>query len=283
MDDEIDLRDVYHYVRKAIGNGIHVVWKSRRLIISTFLIAALVAGLAAFIMTPIYKASCIIALGNYGDPIYTNEVMAKEILISDEYLLEAIDKLNLDIPLEKFNEFRESIEITRNITGNTFEISIETPDKQNATAIITQIVSIFLNRSEENYNKYNASLSDNLAITKENLAVLDKDINQTRYVLRNIDKIPGITQEQLELSHSRTLENLQNAETRRAGLLDQYIEFKRQLDFMENARILLISEEPTEPIRPQKILMIAIGGMLGLLVGIIAAFLREGRGRRPTR
>lgn len=282
MDDEIDLRDVYHYVRRTIGNGLHVVWKSRRLIISTFLIAALVAGLAAFMMTPIYRASCIIALGNYGDPIYTNNVTATEILISDEYLMEAIDRLDLEVPPEKFNEFREGIEITRNINGNIFELSIETPDLQNATLIIKQIVSIYLNRSEENYNKYNKSLSDRMVITQENLDTINKDINQTRDVLRNIDKIPGITQEQLELSHSRTLENLQNAESRRAGLLDQYLELKRQRDFMENARILLMSEEPTEPIWPPKARIIAIGGMLGLLVGIFMAFLREGREKRPT-
>ena len=279
MDDEIDLREIFQFVRRVLSKGLHVVWKSRLLIISIFMIAVLVAGLISFTMTPVYKASCIIALGNYGDPINTNDVMVKELMLSDEYLLEVIDRLNLDVPPEEFMGFKESIEITKNITGNIFEISVETPDQQNATAIITQIVSIFLNRSEESYSKYNKSLSDKLAIAQGNLDVLDKDINQTREVLRNIDKLPGITQEQLELSHSRTLENLQNAESRRAGLLDQYIELKRQLDFMENIRVLLISEEPMQPMSSHKIRIVAIAGILGLMIGIFAAFLREGLGR----
>jgi uncharacterized protein involved in exopolysaccharide biosynthesis len=230
-------------------------------------------------MTPVYKASCIIALGNYGDPINTNDITVKELMLSDEYLLEVIDTLNLDVPPEKFEDFKGSIEITKNITGNIFEISIETPDQQNATAILTQIVSTSLNHSEESYSKYNKSLSDKLAITQRNLDVLDRDINQTREVLRNIGKLPGITQEQLELSHSRTLENLQNAESRRASLLDQYLELKRQSDFMENIRVLLISEEPMQPISSHKIRYVAIAGILGLMIGIFAAFLREGRGR----
>lgn len=279
MEDEIDLRDAFHLVRRVLGNGLHVVWKSRRLIISIFMIAVLVAGLISFAMTPVYRASCVISLGNYGDPINTNGAMAKELMLSDEYLFEVIDRLHLDVPPEKFAGFKEGIWITKNITGNIFEISIETPDKQNATAIITQIVSTFDNRSEESYVKYNKSLSDKLAITQGNLDVLDKDINQTRDVLRNIDKMPGITQEELELSHSRTLENLQNAESKRASFLDQYIELKRQSDFTENVRVLTLSEEPTLPVSSHKIRIVAIAGILGLLIGLIAAFRREGLGR----
>ena len=169
-----------------------------------------------------------------------------------------------------------NIEITKNITGNIFEISIETPDRQNSTAIISQIVSTYLNRSNESYSKYNKSLSDKLAITQGDLDVLDKDLNQTREVLRNIDKIPDVTQDQLELSHSRTLESLQNAESRRASLLDQYIELKRQSDFMENVRVLTISAEPTQPISSHKIRIVAIAGILGLMIGLFAAFLRRG-------
>ena len=281
MDDEIDLRDVFHFSRRVLGNGLHIIWKSRRLIISIFMIAVLVAGLISFAMTPVYKASCVIALGNYGDPIYTNDVLAKELLLSDEYLLGVIDTLNLDVPSTEFMKFKENIEIT-NITGSVFEISVETTDRQNATKIVIEMVSSFINHSETQYGKYNKLLSDKMVITEENLDVLDKDINQTRTVLRNIDKLPGTTtQEQLELSHSRTLENLQNAESKRASMLDQYIELKRQLDFMENARVLMRSEEPTEPIWPRKALIAAIGGILGLMIGIFEAFRREGL-RRPN-
>jgi uncharacterized protein involved in exopolysaccharide biosynthesis len=275
MEDEIDLRDAFHFVGRILRNGLQVVWKNRILIISIFIIAVLVAGLISFTITPLYRASCIIAVGNYGDPIYTNATMAKEFMLSDECVLQVIDTLNLDVPPEKLRGFKENIKITKNITTDVWELSIETQDQQNATKVVTEIALNIINRSEYNYIKYNKFISEKIELTQKNIEAIDKDISLTREVLRNIDQLPGITQEQLELSHSRTLESLQNAESKRAALFDQYMELKRQLDFMEKTRILMISEEPTQPVWPRKAMIVGYAGFLGLIIGIIAAFLRR--------
>lgn len=268
MDDEIDLRDIFR-----------VLWKSRFLIIGIFMVAVLVTGLASLAMPSIYRASCTVALGNFSDPIYTTGPMATSLMLSDELLMDAIDQLHLDVPPEKFKGFKDGIEI-KQLTDNVLMISVETSDQQNATKIVEKMVQIFVNLSEKNYNKYQDHLSAKMAIIQENLAVVERQINQTSEVLRNIDTLPGISQEQLELSHSRTLEYLQNEESRHSSLLGQYIELKRQMDVLENTRILSISEEPFARVRPQRILIVAVGGMLGLMIGIFAAFLREGLRRR---
>jgi len=33
---------------------------------------------------------------------------------------------------------------------------------------------------------------------------------------------------------------------------------------------------PTEPVKPRRLMIISVAGMLGLMVGIFAAFLKEG-------
>ena len=58
MDDEIYLRDIFG-----------VLWKGRFLIIGIFMIFVLVAGVISVLAPPLYENSCIIALGNFGEPI----------------------------------------------------------------------------------------------------------------------------------------------------------------------------------------------------------------------
>ncbi len=52
MEDEIDLRDIFG-----------VLWKRRLLIVGTFIIAVLLAGVISFAVPPVYKVSSIIAIG----------------------------------------------------------------------------------------------------------------------------------------------------------------------------------------------------------------------------
>jgi len=271
MDDEIDLRDIFS-----------VLWKSRSLIIIVFLIAVLVSGLVSLAMPSIYRASCTVALGNFEDPIYANGPMAINLMQSDEMLLDVINQLHLDVLPEEFKGFKESIKAEQ-LTDNVLMISVETSDQQNATNIVEKIVQRFINISEKNYNKYQNHLSAQMVINQKNLAVIEGDINQTREVLRNLDKLPGTSQEQMELSHSRTLDYLQKEESLHTSLLDQNIQLKRQMDTIEKTRILAISEEPFVRVRPQRTLIVAIGGMIGLMIGIFAVFLREGLRRRADK
>ena len=57
MEDEIDLRDIFG-----------VLWKRRLLILGTFIVAVLLAGVISFAMPPVYKVSSIVAVGLYDDP-----------------------------------------------------------------------------------------------------------------------------------------------------------------------------------------------------------------------
>ena len=84
-----------------------------------------------------------------------------------------------------------------------------------------------------------------------------------------------------ELRISRTLEYLQGGESRRSTLLDRELELEKQLTLLRHLDVVQETREPIAPIESKKVLMIAVAGMLGLMVGVLAAFMRE-RLRRPV-
>lgn len=264
MDDEIDLRDI-----------VHVFWKSRFLIGGTFLVAILAATAISFALPLVYEVSSIVALGNFGDPIYTTQGSAQEIMLSDGFLLDVAKPLN--ISSSEFKSFKSSIKIEP-VKGsdNLLVISVETQDRQEGMKIIENIIKLFVNRSEESYSRQRKILLDQLASAQMRLMDVGNDTNQTRGVLKDLREAQGPSSEENELRFSRTLEYLNGEETRRSTLLDSYLSLQKQLYLLKNTEVVQEAREPVTPIKPQRTLVIAIAGMLGLMMGILAAFLREG-------
>jgi len=271
MEDEINLNDIFD-----------VLWRNRLMIIGVFIIAILVGGVISFAMPPIYRTSSIIALGNFAEPIYTSQSTALQIMQSDEFLIDVFKELNK--PPDKFRDFKDSIRIVA-VTGtdNLLKISVDSKSRQDDMETIQGIIQLFGNRSEWSYNLQMKILSDHLAVTKSNLDILNSDLNATRATLKNIQNntnASGETVQQTELRSSRMIEYLKIEEDDRQASLESYLDLNKQLTL---ARHLLVVQEPREPLIPvevQRIMIMAIAGMLGLIIGIFAAFLKGGFWRR---
>jgi len=85
----------------------------------------------------------------------------------------------------------------------------------------------------------------------------------------------------IELRISRTLDYLQSGESRRSTLLDRELELEKQLTLLRHLEVIQETREPVAPIESKKVVIVAVAGMLGLMVGVLAVFLREGL-RRPV-
>lgn len=272
MEDELYLRDIFR-----------ILWRGRYLIIGIFIIAVLAAGVISFaIMSPIYKASCIVALGNYGDPIYTSQDLAATVMLSDEYLLDVIEQLNFDVPPDEFRRFKNGIKIAPvQESSNLLAISAERENGQECVEIVETIVGLFVERSEDNYNKYTKLLYDDLASTQERLEFVETDLSQTREAFVELSNAPGDPMSENELRVSRTLDLLNSQESRRSSLLDHELDLQKQLTLLTHLEVVQAVRAPVAPLKSQKVLMVAVAGMLGLMVGVLAAFLRVGL-RRPV-
>jgi uncharacterized protein involved in exopolysaccharide biosynthesis len=272
MDDEIDLRDIFR-----------VLWKRRLLVIGVFMVAVLVAGAISFIMPPVYRVSSIIAVGNFDDPVYTSQASVKSIMLSDEFLLDVFEQISPNETGSEFMSFKGSVKVEPvKDSDRLIDISVETPDKQEGMNAVEKMVWLYANSSIDSYNKQKKILSDQLAIAQGRLEVIDMEINQTREALTSIQDSTGSSAVQAEMSFSRTLDRLNGMETQRSALIDHYLDLKKQLELISNLEVVSAAREPVSPIWPRKALIVAIAGMLGLMAGIFAAFLREGL-ERPAK
>jgi len=272
MEKEIYISDIFR-----------ILWKERYLIICIFMIALLAACVVSFvIMSPTYKASCIVALGNYGDPIYTSQDLAASIMLSDEYLLDVIEQLSFEVPQDEFRAFQKGIDIAPvGGSSNLLYISAERENGRECMEIVATIVGLFVERSEDSYNKYTKILYDDLASTQERLNFVERDLSQTHEALVELSNAPGDPMSENELRVSRTLDLLNSQESRRSSLLDHELALQTQLTLLRHQEVIQEAREPVAPIESKRLLIVAIAGMLGLMIGILVAFLREGL-RKPV-
>ena len=116
MEDEIDLRDIFG-----------VLWKRRLLILGTFIVAVLLAGVISFAMPPVYKVSSIVAVGLYDDPAYTSQASMKNVMLSDEFLLEVFEAITPNGTSSDFRTFKDDVKVEPvKDSDRLVEISIET-------------------------------------------------------------------------------------------------------------------------------------------------------------
>lgn len=264
MDDEIDLRDIFS-----------VLWKRRLLIAAIFLAFVAVAGLICFTTAPVYRVSSIIAVGNFEDPIYTSQVSARSIMLSDEFLLEVLEEIR-PVEFRDFDAFKESIRVEPiKDSDRLIEISVETTRKADGLKAVDMMVSLYANRSMDSYNKNKRILSDQLAEVQGSIKSKDLEIDLSREALENIRNSPGSSDVQAEMRFSRTLDRLGEMETQRYALMDRSLDLQKQLELLKHLEVVQPAKEPISPIGPRKILILAIGGMLGLLIGLFVAFLLE--------
>jgi capsular polysaccharide biosynthesis protein len=234
----------------------------------------LVAGAVSYALPPTYRASSIVALGNFDDTIYTSQDSARAIMLSDEYLLDVIDQLSFDVPQKKFWDFKDSIKISAVKGSNLLVISAESKKKQEAKEIVETMIGHFANISKESYDKHYNIISGNLANIQERLEPAEKDAQQTRNVLLNMGNTTAMTSTGDELEVLRSLDTLNSIESRRSNLLDREIDLKNKLVLFSNLEVIQGTKEPVSP-RSERILILTIAGMLGLMVGVLAAFLRQ--------
>jgi len=270
MEDEIDLRDIFG-----------VLWKRRLLILGTFIIAVLLAGVISFAMPPVYKVSSIIAIGYFDDPAYTSQASMKNVMLSDEFLLDVFEVISPNGNSSDFRTFKDSVEVEpARDSDRLVEISIETKKRKEGLKAVETMIERYSELSENSYNKQKKILEDQLSDAEQRLEVVNMEINQTREALQDMEETSGSsTAVQAEMRFSRTLDILNGKESQRSALMDRRMELDKQLLLIRNLEIVQPAKEPISPIWPRKALIVGIAGILGLMLGVMAAFLREGLAR----
>lgn len=271
MDEEIYLSDIVNYVKHFFS----ILYTQKFLILGCFVLAILLSGAFAMQQPQQYNSSVIIKMGNVSDPIYGNGFIVSKVLVSDEYIVKTMERENLGNDPLHVNSIKNNLKISPLTPDfNLLELSYLSTDINKSTRFIKSLTTVLINDTEAYHIRYKNQISEEYTEKQNQIIELDNDINATRNSLRVLDTTPGISQLQLELSHSRTLDSLNSMMTRKSNLTSNLQDLKIRLEVMENTKIVVVSSDAQEE-KSSKVTTILIAGIIGLLIGIFAGFVRE--------
>ena len=172
---------------------------------------------------------------------------------------------------ETINQIKNSITVNAIKNTNIIEISCENSNPELAAEIANTITTVFINKS--------------LIINRSKASEVKKFIEE-----QLLEKEKELAEEEEKLQYERDFKKILDNELRLAQLerdvrvseniylilLEKYQE-SRINEVMEFGNIIIIDEAlpPDGPIKPRKMLNLAIGGILGLMFGALLVFFLE--------
>jgi len=168
-------------------------------------------------------------------------------------------------------KIRDSITVNSVKNTNMIEISCENNNPKLAAEIANTTATVFMVKS--------------LIINRSKASEVKKFIEE-----QLLEKEKELTEEEEKLQYEKSLEKLPDKELRLARLeravkvseniylilLEKYQEARiNEVMEFKDIRIIDKALAPDEPIKPRKMLNLAIGGVLGLMLGVMLAFFME--------
>lgn len=280
LEEEIDLRD---YIK--------VIWKNRLLIVVIFM-ASLIASsfYSFFLLQNEYQTEATLYIKNLPKDFsdverYNNPMVIYSTITSGNVIARTVEQSGLS-EVEPFTNSKMPIESaedwlkknikkdTTNIKNGMIGISIKgTLDPALMQKLLQTLISVFI---EENKNKLILDAGD--------------DINNTDIMISSLE---GQKQESLKALEKTLAENSSD----RVIMLERFIGLNSRLNIIEsqlnqmrlsinNLEIIRSSDfkwievidppyTPDMPVGPRRMLNIAIAGVLGLFIGVLAAFFKN--------
>ncbi len=264
QEEKIDLRDY-----------INVLLKRKRVVILIFLIAIIAAAIVSYFTispSPIYKSSIIFSVSQIDDQAVVNITESLEIIKSSVFLNEVINRMDLEI---NARQLKSQIEV-KNLKGTNFiEIFVVDNSPEKAKNLAENLTEVFIGQNQGKYQEKVKLVEDRLKTLEEQITEFEKNIEMIKKALKEIAASKELSeaerqfQTSLLLSSSATERELFNTLADRANSLRVNLKSYEDFKIINNAQMLV---SPTEP---NKKLNILIAGVLGLFVGIFAAFFLE--------
>ncbi|MHC2995216.1 MAG: hypothetical protein IBV53_06940 [Candidatus Atribacteria bacterium] len=272
IEEEIDLREY-----------INVLIKRKGIIILIFLIAVITAAIVSyFVLTPIYQSSVsfqvnikLIKQSYYYPTSSTTNPYISDILIilkSDLILKEAAEKISLNYD---YNKIKEKVEVTNIKETNIITLTVESENPKLAQDLANSIVDVFISKNQSTYDDKRKIAEEDLKIYEEQLDEVEKNIIEIEKTRVKIAQSKDISDAEKHFQTSLLLNSLVTERNNYNFLISKISSIKFDLMNYWGYTVIDRALEPTSPTRPRKSLNILIAGVLGLFVGIFAAFFME--------
>jgi len=275
QEEEIDLREY-----------IHVLLKRKGIIILIFIIAVITAALVSyFALSPVYQSSMVfgIALMDNRPPttivaqVENNVPVIKihealEIISSNLILDEVIKRNDLNISSD---QLRTRIEVENLKNTNFIKVSVEADSPEKAKELAENIVKVFIEKNRNKYTKKIRLIEERIKIVKQGIAEFEKSIREIENAMKKIAASKDLSEAERYFQTSLLLNSSSNERSLHNNLIYQINTLQERLNNCQDFGIISYAQLPVAPIKPNKKLNILIAGVLGLFVGIFAAFFLE--------
>mgnify|MGYP006287237879 CR=1 FL=1 len=261
---EIDLREY-----------MMVLVESWKLITAITVITVLLAGIYAFyIADPVYQSTAKIKLGsNSGN--YSNADFAIEMLNSTSYWQEINNEAKLNLTTEELNLFlANNVKIETTENTNIISISVNSKSAHKSKLAIEELLQLFTNDSQQEFKKRLQQREEYLTEVKNQLAGVNKDINEKQGAYNDLINSDLSTTDKVILNNDFT-NKLNQLKKLRISLINRKNNLLEKINEMRKIKIINQPIENNNPIKPNKKLIVVIAGVLGIMLGVFAAFAKE--------
>jgi len=277
-EEEIDLYELCLILKKRV-----------KLIAGVFISAIFITAIISFLLPPVYRGSFIIRVPMISETqtksIFNEGLNVPVPLINPEEavnLIENLDRLRKDGQIRKLSD---ALGISDEKIGALVKLTANVPrDVKNSIEVVIDVGSpVFINDFKDaileflNENQY---AKKRISLRKASLLSLREELENNISEVEAVKKLVGN-----QIRENQTKELGFNP----IDMDKEVIIFKQMLRDVENEIKLLkgfeVVVEPVisdKPVRPKKMLNVAIAGISFLFVGILLAFLKEWAEKHAT-
>lgn len=237
-------------------------------------------------LQPVYEVKAALSLGYLSPagtdtihPLYTNSTYAKEVLLSDDFIRRAARDVKPDTSQQQLDALKNAVKVETVDDTNIMSLSIETGDSHWGQAFLERMIEMFSVKSGEQFKRHQELIKNDLLAISTDLADVEKNIASTKDVLESLSAASGAN----DLQQIRSLDTLSRFEDQRQALLERKVIRQQELNGIEGLQVIREPDIPVHPVRPRKMLNIAVAGVLGLMAGLFTAFTVDYFRRNPIR
>lgn len=265
--DQVDFEEID--LREYIG----IILKRRSLIIGLLILAMLVGVILNLLIEPVYQSETIVKLSNSSGK-YSNINYAKQKIKSLTYIKKITKELNLSYSLDKLNKLRENNLEVDKLEDDVLAISFKSNDPQKAKQILSGIIDFFKQESLSNFERLKEEKLDYLEAINEEISKLAEDLKESNKGVTELKNLEMSAGDKAIISNNLK-DRWSNMQEIKISLINKKQEIIAQINDMEGLEVINAPIVSKNPIRPNKLLNLAISILLGLLIGTFMAFFLE--------
>ncbi len=277
-EEEIDLYELCLILRRRF-----------KLIAGVFIIAVLVTAVISFLLPPVYRGSFIIRVpmisASQTSSIFNGGPNTRIPLINPNEAVNLIENLDRLRKEDQIRKLSDALGISDEKIGALVELTANVPrDVKDSIEVVIDVGSpVLINDFKDgilgflNENQY---AKKRISLRKASLLSLREEIKNN---ISEVEAVKKLVSNQIKENESKELG------FNPIDMDKEVIIFKQMLRNVENDIKLLkgfeIVIEPVisdKPVRPKKVLNVAIAGITSLFIGILLAFLKEWAEKHAT-